>query len=232
MSNSDSRPTLFVVGTPIGNLADMTYRAVETLRSADLIIAEDTRHTGILCREYEIQIPRTSFHAQSDIRRAKALCDQIIRDQLHAVYVSDAGTPCISDPGYRLVRMAVEQGIAVIPVPGASALTTLVSVAGVPADRFVWHGFLPHKKGRQTLIQSFIDADKAQIFYESVHRMDRLLSELTAILEPERLIVIGRELTKLHEEIFRGTVTQAREHFSAANLKGEFVVLLSPKMKK
>lgn len=218
---------LFMVGTPIGNLSDMTFRAVEVLRSVDFVVAEDTRHSGILFKKYEIQTPKVSFHAQSSEKKAETIISRIKNGELCA-YVSDAGTPCVSDPGFRLVRLAVEQGITVIPLPGASAVTALVSVAGVPADKFVFLGFLPHKKGRQTLLKNLVDISMASVFYESVHRFPRLLEELETYLGGDRFIVVGRELTKMHEDIFRGTIRQARDYFDASNTKGEFVILISP----
>lgn len=219
---------LFIVATPIGNLADITYRAIETLKSVDFVIAEDTRHSRVLFHHYSIEIPLRSFHAQSSDAKLNELISEIEQGK-SAAYISDAGTPCVSDPGFRLVRLAVEQGIEVIPIPGVSALTSLISVAGVPADSFVFHGFLPHKKGRQTLLKSFSDSEIAHVFYESVHRFPRLLDELKSFVGEKRTIVVGRELTKLHEEIFRGTVEEALDHFGKENIKGEFVILISGK---
>ncbi len=219
---------LSIVATPIGNLGDMTHRAIETLKSVDFVIAEDTRHSRILFEKYGIQTPFKSFHAQSSDAKVAELVREIACGR-NAAYISDAGTPCISDPGFRLIREAVKQGIQIIPIPGPSALSALVSVSGVPADSFVFHGFLPHKKGRQTLLQSLADAKMSHIFYESVHRFSRLLDELLEFVGPDRIVVVGRELTKLHEEIFRGTVAEARAHFDEKNIKGEFVILVAPK---
>lgn len=143
--------------------------------------------------------------------------------------VSDAGTPGVSDPGFRAVREAISQGFTVSPIPGASAMIALVSAAGVPSDTFTFHGFLPHKKGRQTLLKEFAEAERAQIFYESVHRFPRLLDELEEFCGADRIIVVGRELTKMHEEIFRGTVSEAQAHFTTENTKGEFAVLVTGK---
>lgn len=217
---------LFIVATPIGNLSDMTFRAVETLRSVDFIAAEDTRHSGILLKHYDIATPMVSFHAQSSDRKTEEIIERIQKGE-SAAYISDAGTPCISDPGFRLVRLAIQKGISVLPIPGVSALTALVSVAGVPADTFLFWGFLPHKKGRQTLLKSLKMSDSATVFYESVHRFSRLLKELDEFVGSDRIIVVGRELTKMHEEIFRGTVAEALLHFTSENTRGEFVVLVS-----
>jgi len=219
---------LYIVATPIGNLGDMTFRAVETLKEVDFVIAEDTRHSKILFKRYDIDTPLKSFHAQSSDIKISELVKAIVGGKT-AAYVSDAGTPGISDPGFRLVHAVVKQGVDVIPIPGASALTTLISVAGVPVDSFQFHGFLPHKKGRQTLLKSFIDAKMAHVFYESVHRFPKLLDELSTFVGEDRIIVVGRELTKMHEEIFRGTVGKAQEHFVKENTRGEFVVVVAPK---
>ncbi|MCF7918223.1 16S rRNA (cytidine(1402)-2'-O)-methyltransferase [Candidatus Gracilibacteria bacterium] len=218
---------LFIVATPIGNLSDMTFRAVETLKSVDFVVAEDTRHSGILFKKYDISTPLKSFHAQSSDTKLREIITEIAKEK-SAAYISDAGTPCISDPGFRLVRLAVEQGIEILPIPGASALTALVSVAGVPADSFVFHGFLPHKKGRQTILKNVSDAKIANVFYESVHRFPKLLKELGEFVGSERVMVVGREMTKMHEEVFRGTVAEALLHFGKENTKGEFVVLIAP----
>ena len=219
---------LFIVATPIGNLGDMTFRAVETLKEVDFVIAEDTRHSKILFQKYDIETPLKSFHAQSSDAKIESLMAEIKEGQT-AAYISDAGTPGISDPGFRLVSAAVKQGIEVIPIPGASALTTLISVAGVPVDSFQFHGFLPHKKGRQTLLKIFSEAKIAHVFYESVHRFPKLLEELATFVGEDRVIVVGRELTKMHEEIYRGTVGKARENFGTENTRGEFVVIVAPK---
>jgi 16S rRNA (cytidine1402-2'-O)-methyltransferase len=223
------KPTLYIVATPIGNLGDMTYRAVETLKSADVIICEDTRQTKKLLNHYEVENkPLTHFnaHGTTDVAR-KILNKYSVHGSI--VYVSDAGTPGISDPGYRLLQAALDLEIKMVPIPGASALTTLVSVAGVPVDKFQFLGFLPHKKGRQTIIKSLIEADKSTIFYESVHRFPRLLKELAEFVGLDRMMVVGRELTKMHEEIFRGTVGEALENFTDENTRGEFVVLVRGK---
>lgn len=219
--------TLFVVATPIGNLADITFRAIEILKNADLVLAEDTRHTKILFNQYGITTPMQSCHAQTSPERIEALFAGFKEGSTIAV-VSDAGTPGISDPGFRAVRAAVKHGFTVSPIPGASALVSLVSVAGVPADKFQFLGFLPHKKGRQTILKNLVGAELSTIFYESVHRFPRLLKELEEVVSKERVIVVGRELTKMHEEIFRGTVAEALENFTAENTKGEFVVLIAP----
>ncbi len=218
---------LFIVATPIGNLADITLRAIDTLKSVDLIVAEDTRHTKILLDKYDIEKKTTSCHAQTSPEKITQIFSEFKKEGSVA-YVSDAGTPGISDPGFRIVREALSQGFDVVPIPGASALTTLLSVAGVPVDQFSFHGFLPHKKGRQTLLTSLENSKMTNIFYESVHRFPKLLTELENYLGTERVIVVGRELTKMHEEIFRGTVGEALNNFTKENTRGEFVVMVAP----
>lgn len=219
---------LFVVATPIGNLSDITFRAIETLKAVDFIAAEDTRQTKKLLDKYDIDTRAVSFHAQTSETKTNQIIERITKGQSCAL-VSDAGTPGISDPGFRLTTAAYAQGIKVIPIPGASAVTTLISAAGFPTDKFTFHGFLPHKKGRQTLIKSFIEANKPQIVYESVHRFPKLLKELETVVGGERSICVGRELTKMFEEIWRGTVSEAQAHFDKNNTKGEFVVIIAPK---
>ena len=216
---------LYVVATPIGNLLDMTYRAVEVLRSVDFVAAEDTRRARILFNKYGIETALLSYHAQSSEVKARDILSRIKKAGCGAL-ISDAGTPCISDPGFRLVRLAVEEGVRVVPIPGASALTTFLSVCGVRADSFVFHGFLPHKKGRQTLLKSMKNSELPHVFYESVHRFERLLKEVSIFVGEDREIVVGRELTKVYEEFFRGTVEQAQVYFTSDKVRGEFVVMV------
>ena len=215
--------TLFIVATPIGNLADITFRAIETLKNVDFVAAEDTRKSLILFKKYDVETPLVSFHAKSSDRKVQEIIGRIMNGE-SAALISDAGTPCISDPGFVLVRAAVSEGVKVVPIPGPSALTAFVSACGIPVNEFVFHGFLPHKKGRQTILKSMGESKMTHVFYESVHRFDRLLGELEEFVGAERGIVVGRELTKIYEEFFRGSVVEAREYFSKGNVKGEFVV--------
>ena len=220
---------LFIVATPIGNLEDITFRAVRILKEVDIIVCEDTRKTGILLKKYEIgKKVLNSFHAQSSEKKAMEIIEKI-KEGKNIAYVSDAGTPGISDPGFVLIKHAIEQGIDTVPIPGASALTTLVSVSGFPIDKFKFAGFLPHKKGRQTFIKNLENTEISTVFYESVHRFPRLLKELLEFLGSDRKICVGRELTKMYEDVFRGTVGEALEYFNDSNTKGEFVVLVGPK---
>ena len=208
-------------------MSDITYRAVEVLKSVDFVAAEDTRHAKILFKHYSIETPLVSFHARTGEAKTLGLVEKIKKGKSCAL-ISDAGTPCVSDPGFRLVKLASDLGVKVIPIPGPSALTTLISSSGFPADKFVFYGFLPHKKGRQTIIKNLLNIEKSHIFYESVHRFPKLLNELLEHLGGQRKICVGRELTKIHEEIFRGTVDEALLHFVKENTRGEFVVLVAP----
>ena len=219
---------LFIVATPIGNLEDITFRAIETLKSVDFIAAEDTRQTKKLLDKYAIDTRMVSFHAQTSETKTQEIIQRIQKGESCAL-VSDAGTPGISDPGFRLTRAVSKQGINIIPIPGPSALTALISVAGFPTDKFIFHGFLPHKKGRQTLLKSFAETPVCVVVYESVHRFPKLLTELSEHVGLDRNICVGRELTKLHEEVWRGSVQAALDHFQKSNTKGEFVVIIGPK---
>ncbi len=218
--------SFFIVATPIGNLSDITFRAIDILKSVDFVAAEDTRRAKILFNKYTIKTSLVSYHARSSESKAKEIIARVNLGESCAL-ISEAGTPCVSDPGYRLVRAAVEEGIVVVPIPGACALTTFLSACAVPADRFVFHGFLPHKKGRQTILKAMENSTMPHIFYESVHRFPRLLQELETFLGKDRQIVVGREMTKIHEEFFRGTVEEAMEYFTKENIKGEFVVMVN-----
>lgn len=220
---------LFVVATPIGNLEDISFRAVKTLQEVDFIICEDTRHAKILLNRYDIQVKSLiSFHAQSSETKALEISKRIEKGE-RAALISDAGTPGISDPGFKLIQFCIEKGIKLIPIPGASALATLLCVSGFPIDKFYFGGFLPHKKGRQTILKKLVESEISQVFYESVHRFPKLLKELETFVGGERKICVGRELTKIYEEIFRGTVKEAQAHFTKENTRGEFVVLVGPR---
>lgn len=222
-------PTIHMVASPIGNLGDFTFRAVEILKKCDLIIAEDTRHSQKLLKHYEILDKKLiSIHARTTMEKVKQICNKILAEKLSVAYLSDAGTPCISDPGFVLVNIANNLGIKLIPVGGISALTAFISVSGLPTHNFVFHGFIPHKKGRQTLIKSFTESSMTSIFYESVHRFPRLLDELEKELGGERIIVVGREISKMYEEFSRGKISDIKEHFNDQNTKGEFVVGIAP----
>jgi len=217
---------LDIVPTPIGNLKDITERALEVLRSADLILAEDTRTTGNLLRHYSIDRPLRAFHLHNEHRAVNAIVEQI-KSGMNYAWCSDAGTPAISDPGFLLVRACVEAGVDVSCLPGATAFVPALVVSGLPCDRFVFEGFLPHKKGRQKRLQELLEDERTVVFYESPHRIIKLLNELVKYECSERRIALCRELTKLHEEIFRGTVSDALSHFDEKAPRGEFVVVLA-----
>lgn len=220
---------LYIVATPIGNLEDITLRALNTLKQVDFVAAEDTRHVKILLDKYEIQKPTISFHAYSDERKLNELID-MLKAGKNIALVSDAGTPGISDPGYVLVKAAVENGIMVTPIPGASAFLTALSASGLPINQFLYLGFLPLKKGRQTLLKSLQEEKRTFVFYESPHRLIKTLSECVQYFE-DRQIVIGRELTKVFEEFFRGAPEQALAYFKSKQPKGEFVIMIGAKEK-
>lgn len=216
---------LYIVATPIGNLEDITLRAIRTLKEVDYVAAEDTRHVQILLQKYEIQKSTISFHAWSDERKLGQLM-AILKEGKSIALVSDAGTPGISDPGYVLVKAAIDAGIKVVPIPGASAVITALCASGLPTHQFLYLGFLPMKKGRQTLLKTFVDEERTIVFYESPHRLLKTLAEF-AQLFPGRRMVIARELTKIYEEFFRGTTGQAMEYFQNKTPKGEFVLMLA-----
>lgn len=219
---------LYIVSTPIGNLDDITLRAIDTLKKADIIACEDTRHSQILLNKYDIKKPLLSYHSHSGQTKVEKLI-AALEDGQEIALISDAGTPGISDPAYSLLRAALEQNIEIIPVPGACAFLTALVASGLPMNQFVYLGFLPIKKGRQTILKSLADEDKTVIFYESPHRIQKTLSQLEEFLGPDRKIVIGRELTKMHEEFIRGTIKEVKQMFADRKPKGEFTVVLGGK---
>lgn len=220
---------LSVVATPIGNLEDMTLRAIRTLKEADVIFCEDTRVTGKLLKHYDIEVPMRRCDAEKEEQCAE-LALELIQEEKHIAYVSDAGTPGISDPGARLVAAIREQlpECTIEAIPGASALTAALSVAGIHDTDFVFLGFLPHKKGRETLFREIADSKRTVVFYESPHRILKTLNSLEGYLTINRKVVVARELTKMHEEIVRGNVGEVQQHFldNSDTIRGEFVVLI------
>ena len=219
---------LFLVPTPVGNLGDMTYRAVEVLKSCDLILAEDTRTSRVLMHHYGIETPLQSYHIFNEHKVVEGLVDKLMSGMTLAV-VTDAGTPGISDPGFLLVREAVKNGIEVECLPGATAFVPALIDSGLPCDRFVFEGFLPHKKGRQTAIQRLAEENRTMIIYESPFRLVKLLEQLIEVLGPERQVSVSREISKLHAETARGTLSEVLAHFSSKEVKGEIVVILAGK---
>ncbi|HUX48608.1 MAG TPA: 16S rRNA (cytidine(1402)-2'-O)-methyltransferase [Dehalococcoidia bacterium] len=218
-------PALYVISTPIGNLEDISLRALRLLREVKLIAAEDTRTTRRLLTAYDIKTPLTSYHEHSNRAKLDYLLDYLETEDL--ALVSEAGMPGLSDPGYELIVSAIERGISVVPVPGASAVITALVVSGLPTDQFVYVGFLPRRKGqRQRLLNSIAEERRTIVAFETRHRLTEVLNEIEEILGDRRLCVC-RELTKVHEEIFRGRVSQAREHF--AEPRGEFSLVIEGK---
>lgn len=218
--------TLFVVGTPIGNLKDISLRAIEILKSVDLIACEDTRVTKRLLDEYKIDTNTISYHQHSNTGKIGFIVDKLLEGKDVAL-VSDAGTPGISDPGGLLVRAAREQEIKVESIPGPSAVIAALSISGLPTDKFNFLGFLPHKKGRETFIKKLIDAQVVTVFYESVHRIEKALQQMQT-LGLDREIIVARELTKKFESFYEGTPVQILEKLTD-EVKGEFVVIVPPK---
>ncbi len=219
--------TLFIVATPIGNLEDITLRALRVLKEVDLIACEDTRHTKILLDHYGIRGTLVSFFDHNEDRRTPEILERLNRGDSVAV-VCDAGTPTISDPAFKLVRAAREAGLPVAAVPGASAVIAALSVSGLPTDSFTFVGFLPQKKGRQTAWKQLAGEERTLVLYESPHRLLRLLAEVETFLG-DRLVVVGRELTKKFEEVIGGDITRLRQHFETHSPKGEIVVLVEGK---
>lgn len=219
---------LYLVPTPVGNLGDMTYRAVEVLKSVDLILAEDTRTSRVVMQHYGITTPMQSYHIFNEHQTVGALIERLLGGQNLAV-VTDAGTPGISDPGFLLVREAVRNEVPVECLPGATAFVPALIDSGLPCDRFVFEGFLPHKKGRQTAIQRLAEEERTMIIYESPFRLVKLLEQLIEVMGEERQVSVSREISKLHAETARGTLREVHDHFSAKEVKGEIVVILAGK---
>jgi 16S rRNA (cytidine1402-2'-O)-methyltransferase len=217
---------LYVVATPIGNLEDITYRAVRVLKEADLIACEDTRHTAKLLHHYGIDKPTVSYHEHNEAARAEELVAKLTAG-LNVAQVSDAGMPGISDPGYRVIKLAIERGVKVVPIPGASALVAALAGSGLPTDSFQFLGFLPARSGeRRTLLESVRDAQQTTVVYEAPHRIAETMKDIVELLGEERPVVLARELTKVHEEFIRGTAEQVLQRVQEHELKGEMTLLI------
>ncbi len=216
---------LTVVPTPIGNLEDITLRALRVLREADFVVAEDTRVSGNLLKHFDIKKPLLSFHTANEHRAVESIVARLQQGQKGAL-VSDAGTPGISDPGYLLIRACVRGGIAVECLPGPTAFVPALVASGLPCDTFTFWGFLPHKKGRQTQLAQIAAWQHTVVLYESPHRLFKLLEELKEHCGAERPVCVARELTKMHEEFARGTVAELLTHFGQKPIKGEIVVIV------
>lgn len=219
--------TLYVVGTPIGNLEDITFRAVRILKSVDLIASEDTRHTGKLLHHFQATAPQISYHDHNTNSRIPELLENLHQGKAIAL-VTDAGMPGISDPGYELVKACIAAGITVVPIPGASAAITALSAAGLPTDRFVFEGFLPAKgKERKDRLEFLPSEARTIIFYEAPHRLRQTLQDFAEVLGKDRQIVLARELTKLHEEFWRGSVEQAIAVYTQREPQGEYTLVVA-----
>ena len=215
---------LFVVGTPIGNLEDITLRAILTLQNVDMVLAEDTRNSKKLLDAHNIDTKMISYHEHSSEKDIKRIIDLMLEGKDLAL-ISDAGTPTISDPGYGLIRDCIKNNIIITPIPGASAITAAMSIAGLPSDSFTFVGFLPQKKGRMKKIEQLKNIDNTIILFESPFRLEKTLNQLLDSLG-NRSVVVGRELTKLYEEVIRGNLNELIKYFSKSKVKGEIVIMI------
>lgn len=219
---------LFIVPTPIGNLKDMTYRAVEVLKTVDLILAEDTRTSGKLLKHFEISTPLQSHHMHNEHKTVEGLINKLKGGTTIAL-ISDAGTPAISDPGFLMTRACIENNIEVDCLPGATAFVPALVNSGLPNDKFVFEGFLPVKKGRQTRLQTLAEETRTMIFYESPHKLIKTLTNFCEYFGEDRLVSVSREMTKLYEETIRGTAKEVLVHYTNKPPKGEIVIVVGGK---
>ena len=217
---------LCIVPTPIGNLEDITLRAIRMFKETEFIFAEDTRVTNKLLRHLDIKKPVYPFHMHNEHKSLAGAIDRI-KASSHTVLVSDAGTPGISDPGFLLIRECIAQGIEIECLPGPAAVITGLVASGFPCDKFVYEGFLPHKKGRQTRLKLIAEETRTTVLYESPHRLIKCLAQIEEFMGPEREVCVGRELTKMYEEYRRGTAAEVRAHYEAKPPKGEIVVVIA-----
>ena len=217
---------LYVVPTPVGNLEDITLRAIRILREADFVLAEDTRTSAKLLKHLDIQVPMFSHHKFNEHKTVGSLVERINTSEKHVALISDAGTPAISDPGFMLVRECVRNGVEVQCLPGATAFVPALVCSGLPCDKFVFEGFLPQKKGRQTRLNFLKDEQRTTIFYESPYRVLKTLTQLAEVFGADRQAAAVREISKLHEECVRGTLADLVQHFTANEPRGEFVLLV------
>ncbi|MBN7814265.1 16S rRNA (cytidine(1402)-2'-O)-methyltransferase [Algoriphagus pacificus] len=229
--SEENRPNLYLVPTPIGNLKDITLRAIEVLKQADVILAEDTRTSGILLKHLEISRPLQSYHIFNEHKAVEKLV-QRMKSGEHFALISDAGTPAISDPGFLLVREVLAAGLDVQCLPGPTAFVPALVNSGLPNDRFVFEGFLPHKKGRKTRIEGLMEETRTMIFYESTHRILKTLEQLAEAFGPDRQACVSRELTKIHEENARGTLAELIDYYQTHSVKGEIVLVVAGKNPK
>jgi 16S rRNA (cytidine1402-2'-O)-methyltransferase len=217
---------LYIVPTPVGNLEDITLRAIRILREADFILAEDTRTSAKLLKHLEVQVPMFSHHKFNEHKTVGSIVERIANSVKHVALISDAGTPAISDPGFLLVREAVKNGIDVQCLPGATAFVPAIVCSALPSDKFVFEGFLPQKKGRQTRLNFLKDEQRTIVFYESPYRVLKSLTQFAEVFGPNRQAAAVREISKLHEECVRGTLAELVAHFTQHEPRGEFVLLV------
>lgn len=217
---------VILVPTPIGNLEDITLRALRTLREATLVAAEDTRTSGNLLKHHGIQTPMTALHMHNEHHKISQLLDRVANEDITLAVVSDAGTPGISDPGFLIVREAIARGLVVEVLPGATAFVPSLVASGLPCDRFVFEGFLPQKKGRKTRLEGLREETRTLVFYESPHRIQRAIEDLLGVFGPERQACLSREVSKLHEEHIRGSLAEIKEHLQQHTVKGEMVIVV------
>lgn len=217
---------LYIVPTPVGNLEDMTFRAVQVLKEADLILAEDTRTSSVLLKRYDIHRPLQSHHKFNEHQTVQLVKERILGG-LNVALISDAGTPGISDPGFLLARTCAEEGIEVQTLPGATACIPAIVSSGLPCDRFAFEGFLPQKKGRQTMLTALAEETRTMVFYESPYRLVKTLEQFIQFFGPERRCSVAREISKLHETHHRGTLAEVCEYFRQNEPKGEIVIVVA-----
>jgi 16S rRNA (cytidine1402-2'-O)-methyltransferase len=220
--------TLYIVPTPVGNMEDMTLRAIRLLKEADVVLAEDTRTSGILLKHFDIRNQLMSHHKFNEHGTSAAVVERLLAGQ-NVALISDAGTPGISDPGFFLVREAVRAGIEVQTLPGATAFVPALVSSGLPCDRFTFEGFLPQKKGRQSRLESLREERRTMIFYESPYRLLKTLQQFAEVFGPERQVSVCREISKIHEESVRGTLGEVIDHFKEKEPRGEIVIVLGGK---
>lgn len=228
LNNKESMGKLVVVPTPIGNLEDITLRAINVLKNCDLILAEDTRTSGVLLKHFGIETRMQSHHKFNEHQTAENIAQRIKTGETIAL-ISDAGTPAISDPGFLLVRACVQAGVEVECLPGATAFVPALVMSGLPNDRFCFEGFLPQKKGRQTRLKELIEEPRTMVFYESPYRVVKTLTQLAEFLGEDRKASVSREISKMFEETIRGTLSELISHFTAHEPKGEFVIIVEGK---
>lgn len=218
--------TLYIVPTPVGNMEDMTLRAIRILKEADVVLAEDTRTSGILLKHFDIKNHLLSHHKFNEHATSAAVVERLLAGQ-NVALISDAGTPGISDPGFFLVREAAKAGVEVLTLPGPTAFVPALVSSGLPCDRFCFEGFLPQKKGRQTRIEALRDEQRTMVFYESPYRVLKTLQQFAEVFGPERQVSVCREISKVHEESVRGTLAEVIAHFAEHAPRGEFVIVLA-----